>query len=352
MSSVFAFFKGIRYERSYGCVKIENEVEKQCDGNHSEKRIKYALSKKRIIDCEHGYHEVDPLHLVTGLTSFASSKTLDKELFDMFIQKMQKSDEWMELFGDTLSATLLRFDKISNSLLDFKAMFSAEIRQRGEQIIREILNGIDVLLDARNFAPIPTIMIIQPINKKLWRPKSWFMNSYSLTPCCEYEKNIHKINYSFQFEAPQDWWRKAAPIISSAINVLTIAGRIGLAFVGVPSSMNTSPGYDLVNEEIHCMQEILKTIPKLDGDINSNVPIGTQNVINQFERTNKLSGILNEHYIIDDYHREAMMALTNLYKNNCLSEFEARKYGDLERVRLPDNTYRWLCKEHRNLLIE
>ncbi len=68
--AVFNFFEGLEPERSYGCMKFEEAKEDECEGAHAEKRILFALSRDRTLDCERGWHEVDPKRLVYGFSSF------------------------------------------------------------------------------------------------------------------------------------------------------------------------------------------------------------------------------------------------------------------------------------------
>ena len=68
--ALFSFFKGLEPERYYGCVKMKNEKEVKCEGKHSEERILFALKRRKTVDCEIGWHEIDPNYLVYGFTSF------------------------------------------------------------------------------------------------------------------------------------------------------------------------------------------------------------------------------------------------------------------------------------------
>ena len=84
--AVFSFFEGLKPDRHYGCIKVQENEEERCDGKHAEEKILFHLSKERGILCEEGVHEIDPRRLVYGFTSFGRyvtredlRKELDKE---------------------------------------------------------------------------------------------------------------------------------------------------------------------------------------------------------------------------------------------------------------------------------
>jgi hypothetical protein len=48
----------------------------------------------------------------------------------------------------------------------------------------------------------------------------------------------------------------------------------------------------------------------------------------------------------EDEKRIARMQLAELFSEIAPKNYKARQWGPLRRVRMPDNTYRWLCEEH------
>jgi internalin A len=49
-----------------------------------------------------------------------------------------------------------------------------------------------------------------------------------------------------------------------------------------------------------------------------------------------------------DINRLALMELAAFLEKQKPANYKAQQWGELERVKLPDNTFRWLCKEHRD----
>ena len=47
-----------------------------------------------------------------------------------------------------------------------------------------------------------------------------------------------------------------------------------------------------------------------------------------------------------DVNRIARMQLAQLLGEIAPKNYKARKWGSLRRVRMRDNTYRWMCEEH------
>jgi hypothetical protein len=41
------------------------------------------------------------------------------------------------------------------------------------------------------------------------------------------------------------------------------------------------------------------------------------------------------------------MKLAAFLEKKMPAEYKARKWGELERMKMPDETFRWLCKKHR-----
>ena len=342
--AVFAFFKGLRPERYYGCVK---EDESQCEGVHSERRIKYALTRKKIIDCEYGYHDVNPLLLVTGLSSFAQSVSLDEKLVRMFREELERQPKWAESFGDNINSLVLRSNKHDQNLeklLEANEQLTAEVYQMGQQLLRELLRGIDQLLDERHFHPIPSIFTIFPVDQRRWDLRTFFNYRYRLTPLCEHEEGMHRVDFYVEFQCPQEWWQKTAPVLSVVVKVLKLCTSISLT--AVPLSIDASQ----IKDEIDFMKELVNAIPKLEGGADSDISYNSLEGLMELKASTNLrrgKGRLSLLDLMEDENRLARMELARLLEELAPKNYKMLKWGELERMRYPDNTYRWLCKKHR-----
>ncbi len=47
-----------------------------------------------------------------------------------------------------------------------------------------------------------------------------------------------------------------------------------------------------------------------------------------------------------DEKRIARMQLAKLFSEISPENYKAQQWGELRRIKMPDNTYRWLCEEH------
>ncbi|MBU1626186.1 hypothetical protein KKB18_02360, partial [bacterium] len=331
--AVFSFFKGLMPERFYGCVK---EDESPCEGIHSESTIKFHQTLKRKIACQPGYHEVDPVFLVTGQSSFSVPCYVDEELSNRFIKAMIENPEWMEKFGSGLTPIMQRLDYIlfnQYHIIKNQAFFFQFIMQQN----RELLNWIDMLLDARDFTPIPSIFILSPVKKSIFNPQRFFEQEYVFMPYCEDEKQIHRVDYSKSFKAPKEWWIKAAPILSVMVKVLTFSASVTLA--GMPIILDVSG----IKNEIELMKALVSNMPKLEGGAKSDVSVESM----KYLRHEMIHGDPGRRDV-DDPYREARLALSEILEKVAPMEFKARRYGELTRVKMPDNTFRWLCMKHRD----
>ena len=96
------------------------------------------------------------------------------------------------------------------------------------------------------------------------------------------------------------------------------------------------------------MKELVDQIQNLDKEsISAHSEVGLFGSKSD-ERLFKAFGIKSRQDIRDDEFREARMALSEMLKEVKPDEFKARRWGDLERIRFPDNTHRWLCSKHRD----
>ena len=207
--AVFSFFKGLEPERFYGCVKKEEDKEVKCEGKHSEERILFALTRQKVVDCEVGWHEINPNYLVYGFTSFGQF-IKPKEPIDK-IEEILKMVE--EIRKDVLSSK----DVLDNLLPQVHEIrkkgkqLPAEIKQQLELSLRDHLVWMDEMLDNREYNSAPAIVSITPIEKISWNPRNWFQQEYVVIPYCEFEGEIHRMaGICKPFKKPREWWQKTA----------------------------------------------------------------------------------------------------------------------------------------------
>jgi hypothetical protein len=341
--AVFSFFEGLKPERYYGCVKSEDGEESQCAGIHTEKRITYLLSKKKKLDCEFEYHETDPLLLVTGINSFGESSALEERLRRMLQQEMNREPEWAKKFGKGIHSVLVRVYEVTREISKIKVIgekVPAELGQRLEQSQREMLELFSEMLDNRDFNSAPAVISIAPVDGSKFNPKNWFNKKYAVKPYCEYEGEMHEVNFSVEFEKPREWWEKAAPKFALGLKVLSAGVQIFCA--GLPVGIDAKV-FEAVKNEAEFMKELASHF-ELEGGAESDIS----------ERGGDFAeGIAGKGKLLDlrqrsgeDEKRIVRAQLAELLSEIAPANYKAQQWGKLRRMRMPDNTYRWLCAEH------
>ena len=158
--AVFSFYKGIEPERYYGCVKLEEEKEKKCEGNHSEKRILFALSRDKSVACEIGWHEIDPTYLVYGFSSFGQFITKDE-----LRKALDEEPEWAKELVINVLSSIQKTDDLLHRIENVSKLgeqLQAEFKQELELGLRNHLIMIDQMLDNREFNSAPALIAIVP----------------------------------------------------------------------------------------------------------------------------------------------------------------------------------------------
>ena len=367
VKAVFGFFEGLEPERRYGCVKFEEEEkEQECEGAHPEMRILFALSRNSEIDCEKGWHTVDPKRLVYGFSSFGKEP--------LTVEKLR--EELRPLVED-MKSSLIWIDKTYSEAIAIREQgkkLPARIAQEVQMKLRDYLGLFNELLDNRDFNPAPAIVAIRPVDGSAFNPKNWFEKKYELVPYCECEQEVHPVNFSVKFEKPKIWWVKAAPWLSGGIKVFSAGVKIACA--GLP--MVTPKLFEAMKNEAEFMKELAD---ELESDAELDMPWKMNNVyahkefiknyiqlhrndeklIGQFalgddaklDRSYILHNVNVRSYINDflqlggkDEKRIVRLQLAKLLEDIAPNEYKARQWGELRRVRMPDNTYRWLCPKH------
>jgi len=342
--AVFGFFEGLEPERDYGCVERQQEQEKQCKGVHSEKRITYALAKRKTIDCEHGLHEVDPLYLVSGISSFGDSKAMEENLRRLLRAELDKRPEWAEQFGRDVASVMVRVDQIAGIAEDLRVAsreIPAVIGQRIQLAKHDLLGLFNEMLDNRDFASAPAIVSIAPIDGSGWNSRNWFEKKYVVTPYCELEGEIHPCRGICEsFRMPRQWWEKTAPKL--ALGVRLLQAGLQIAFAGAPMAVGSSV-YEQMKKEVDFMKELAKHLNPQAGAASD---VGEEEA--KFVRRRGASADVLDlrRSAGDDPKRIARMQLAELLEAIAPQNYRARQWGPLRRVRMGDNTYRWMCDEH------
>jgi internalin A len=341
--SVFSFFEGLKPERYYGCVKGEDRKESQCAGIHTEKRISYALTQRDTISCEFGYHKINPLYLVTGISSFGEWGALEDRLRVMLRQEMDKEPEWAEKFGKNVRSVLVRINGVADSVEEIKStteQLPATIGQQVDLAFRDYLDVLNEMLDNRDFSSAPAIVSIIPADGSKFNPKSWFNKEYILRPYCEYEGGVHNTDFSVTFKKPKKWWEKTAPKLALGVKLLSAGLRIG--FAGLPMGVDANL-FDEMKSEVGFMKELAGHL-KLEGGAESDISAEAGELVQKLKGKKTLRDL--RQFGGEDEKRIVRMQLAELFSEIAPRNYKSRKWGTLRRVRMSDNTFRWLCEEH------
>ncbi|KJR43100.1 Leucine Rich Repeat (LRR)-containing protein [Candidatus Magnetoovum chiemensis] len=335
IQAVFSFFEGLTPERHYGCVKNDGS---QCEGFHKEQMVTFKLTRPtKIIDCDQGLHEIDAIELISGFTSFPAMKIEKEELRVMFREELDKEPKWAEKFGIDLRSVMIRFDALTTitSELNRKAEnIPADISQQLQLVLRDHLNLLNEMLDDRDFNPTPSIISIVPVNRSFWK-KDLLANAYILTPYCEADEGIHTVGlspssetpkFSLTFKIPNDWWLKTAPVLGTALKVLSI----GLSAAAIPLHLvlPTSP-WQTIQDEVDAMDNVFKHLTNENDGINiKSVDVGLADLRD------------------DAKFRMVRLQIAELFKEIAPANYGAQQYGDLRRYSMRDGKHRWLCEKH------
>ncbi|MBC8468948.1 MAG: leucine-rich repeat domain-containing protein [Planctomycetes bacterium] len=334
--SLFSFFDGLQPERKYGCVKFEEEEELECEGTHSERRIFSALVKDRILDCEYGWHDVEPKKLVYGFSSFGKLIVSAEKMKEMVKEGVK------QIQSDVMSL-LVSVDKIGTRVDEIREQgkrLPAEIGQQVELNLREYLRLLDEMLDNRDFNSAPAVISIEGVDGSKFNPKNWFEKKYVLRPFCEREGRVHPGDFVVPFNKPREWWVKTAPRLSMAVKVLSAGVQIACA--GLPLGVKPEV-FEAVEKHAEFMKELAGHL-ELEGGAESDVSEEAGRTVEKMKGKDRLRDL--RQLSGDDEKRIARMQLAELFSEIAPKNYKGRQWGPLRRVRMPDNTYRWLCKEH------
>ncbi|HEX5703478.1 MAG TPA: leucine-rich repeat domain-containing protein [Pyrinomonadaceae bacterium] len=336
--AVFSFFGGLEPERSYGCIKFEDDTPEEidCVGLHTEKRIfSEILNQSPTLNCEHGFHKVDPRKLIFGFSSFGEFVPDSPALAALLRRELDKKPVWAETLTQDLGKLLVWVDDSSDKLDQLvrdQANLIPEIKQQVELKLHDYLGFVSDMLDDRNFTSAPGIISISTRDQSRWNPASYFKKTYLLTPFCESLDNIHPCeDGQVEFMKDREWWEKTAPWIARGTKVL--AAGLQLAFAGMPLALEPQT-FDAIKDHVKLMNELTKHM-ELKADTDR-----TAGAVEVFQRD---SANLSERHLKTRLMRTA---LARFLEETAPNNYRARRWGSLERVHMSDNSYRWLCETH------
>jgi internalin A len=330
--AVFSFYAGMKPERKYGCIRIDEDskVEEQCSGFHSERRIYSAIIRERVLDCEFEWHDVNPQQLVFGFSSFGELVTVEG-----LKRELDKQPQWANQFTSDIMDLMVWVDKNNNLLeriISGQEKLVPEIGQQMELKLHEYLNFIDKMLDDREFNSAPGIILIEPVNGSKWNPKTYFGKEYKVVPFCECKGCKHPvIDAGITFKRNRQWWVKCAPIIAGGTKVLSIG--LMAACAGTPLLIG-KVGYEAVKYQIAMSKELAKHI-ELKGGAGNKPDKLTKDVLDAASEGRV--GCFDEPVL----REQLALFLEEIAPAN----YKAKRWGTLERRRMPDNSYRWICDE-------
>ena len=219
----------------------------------------------------------------------------------------------------------------------------AVIKQQLELTLRDHLIWMDDMLDNRDFNSAPAIITISPVDGSKWNPKKWFQKEYMIIPYCGYEGFVHRCEgVCKSFKMSKEWWEKVAPKLAIAFKVFSTG--IQIACAGVPLGINAVL-YEKMKNEVDFMKELSSHL-ELEGEVVSDISFESTEFIEEFD--NKIIDLRQKDS--EDLNRITRMQLAKLLEEIAPDNYKARQWGPLRRVRMGDNTYRWLCEEHARII--
>ncbi|MBF0466937.1 MAG: leucine-rich repeat domain-containing protein [Nitrospirae bacterium] len=349
--AVFSFFEGLKPKRYYGCFKEDGS---QCNGFHSEEDIMFILSKdKPEIHCSKGLHSIAALKLITGITSFADSVSVKDELKQLFREKLEEKTPELSMdiskdISRDVSSVIARVEALSDEIFRVKKDLNempAEVTQKVQLTFRDYLNLFDDMLEISGFTPIPSLIsIIHVNNKSILKINNLFEIEFILAFYCEYDKGIHKTDYHLDFNIPKEWWRKTLPVAGLlfdtlrgglkaapyVVSLVDLTLWAGMQTPEIKSALFTMDKlFKWANEANSKALENLGEMPNIDGTVNDFT-----------------YDLRSKAFREDTEFRQVRLQLADLLKGLDPESYKARKWGELERLKMKDNSFRWLCKQH------
>jgi hypothetical protein len=232
-------------------------------------------------------------------------------------------------------ATLLDWVQVNGSKLDqlrdAQTELAAEFKQEAELKLHEYLMLTSQMLDDRDHTAAPGLISVTTKDRSKWNPSAYFRNTYVLTPYCECPGNIHSCEDGHvEFTKDRDWWEKSAPWIARGTKLLS-AG-LQLAFAGMPLALGNDV-FDTIKNEVKFMEELGKHLALKDGTKESTPGVGE---VVKGDGGKDLRGS-------DRDSKLTRSALALFLEDVAPTNYRARQWGSLRRVKMSDDSYRWLC---------
>lgn len=283
------------------------------------------------MDCEFEEHEVDPRLLVGGFGSFNTFVIDRMSLKGIVREELDKPPGWaipyLRGIGALLDWTNDNSDKL-NRLLQGQAALPAQFQQEAQLKLHEYLALTSQMLDNRDFTAAPGLIAIRAQDRRPWNAADYFQQTYLLTPYCECPGNIHPIlDGQVPFRKDRAWWAKSAHWIARGTKLLSVG--IQLALAGMPLAIG-SEAFEAIKDDAEFMDKLAEHM-EWEGDGKENTAPGAE----------ALDGLGRG--IDDKASRLARAALARLLEELAPNHYRARQWGSLQRLRMSDNSYRWLC---------
>jgi hypothetical protein len=220
-----------------------------------------------------------------------------------------------------------------DQLLHGQATFTVEFKQEAELKLHEYLACMSQMLDDRDHTAAPGLILLTTKDRNRWNPAGYFKSTYVLTPYCECEGNIHACDDgAVTFTKDKKWWGRSAPWIARSVKLL--AAGLQLGFAGMPLALGSEAAKEL-EDQVKFMEELTKHVeleaPKEGKDVDSEEVTG---------------GDVGKDLRGND--REATVtraALARFLEETAPNNYRARQWGSLRRIKMRDNSYRWLCEK-------
>jgi hypothetical protein len=188
------------------------------------------------------------------------------------------------------------------------------------------------MLDDRDHTAAPGLICLMAKDCSPWNPVGYFKRTYILTPYCECEGNIHACeDGNVEFTKDRDWWKKTAPWIARSTKLL--AAGLQLGFAGMPLALGAEAA-KVIEDEVKFMEELTKHLeietPEEGKDPDVREAFGS--VVGKDLRGNDRETAITR------------AALSRFLEEAAPTNYRARRWGSLRRVKMSDNSYRWLCE--------
>jgi Leucine-rich repeat (LRR) protein len=339
VKAVFSFFSGMEAERSYGCIKIDDrtKAETNCIGLHTEKRIFSEILNKQTLNCEYGLHKVDPTELIWGISSFAENVVQVVPL-DQLRRILDEQPKWADPLMRNIDMLLHWVEENSETIdliLAGQTKLMPEIKQELDLKLQEYLSYTSRMLDDREQTAAPGIVSIGAKDQSKWNPATYFKKTYLLTPFCESVGKIHPCeDGQVEFTKSREWWEKTAPWVARGTKLLAVG--LQLAFTGMPLALGHQV-FNAIKDDVDFMRELTKHM-ELKAD---NESMGSEAALLEGSFDKDLRGTKRKSRVV-------RVALARFLEETAPTNYRARQWGSLRRVRMTDNSYRWLCEAHAN----